>query len=186
MASSILLIARTHGACPESRTAHVGTAPTHPKWAKAFSVFQNHLKNSALESAFFSQVMTIYKTGHVRHGWCNWWCMQAAVQPHRHTRHPHTAMRKTRTRAALVGLIFTFSFHKAEVTTAHGQTTSESIPKQGRGAASAVASGRQHAPSDLATCSSATEVDFNATRTFRRFPEPNLVPWPASVKASAA
>jgi hypothetical protein len=97
-------------------------------------------------------------------------------------------MRKTRTRAALVVLIFAFSLHKAEVTTAHRLSTSESIPKQGRGEASAVASSTSTSgrDSDLATCSSATEVDFNATRTFRRFPEPNLVPWPASVKASAA
>ena len=42
------------------------------------------------------------------------------------------------------------------------------------------------------TCSKVTapphlcEVDVNATRTFRRFPEPDLIPWPASITASAA
>ena len=32
----------------------------------------------------------------------------------------------------------------------------------------------------------AAKTDFNSTRTFRRFPEPNLVPWPREIQASAA
>lgn len=37
---------------------------------------------------------------------------------------------------------------------------------------------------DSVACSVPTEVDLNATRTFRRFPAPNLVPWPVAITAS--
>jgi hypothetical protein len=57
------------------------------------------------------------------------------------------------------------------------------------------ASSAAPSPSDAEptpTCSKVTapphlcNVDTNATRTFRRFPEPDLVPWPADIIAAAA
>ncbi len=39
----------------------------------------------------------------------------------------------------------------------------------------------------VAVCSKkACSTDINATRTFRRWPEPNIVPWPRTISASAA
>jgi N-acetyl-beta-hexosaminidase len=50
----------------------------------------------------------------------------------------------------------------------------------------ASASAPSTAPAAAAVCAKNCSTDINATRTFRRWPEPNLVPWPTTITASAA
>ena len=52
--------------------------------------------------------------------------------------------------------------------------------------APALALGSSPADADAVCSKHACSTDINATRTFRRWPEPNIVPWPRTISASAA